>query len=238
MKKIISAGLATILAASALTTAAFADEVKITAEGTVAKPAIKVTMPKSMAFVFNPYGLKVDVKGKIDATNGKETTMVGSYAFETVEADQAGWKIVNATGADLQVAVYAYSTNKADAEFLVLDKNAVEADVPAAESGKRAVKVELQAGDVAIPLQKDALAAGTKLWSVAAADAALASADNTKKLAALTELEAGTADAPGALYISVAGETVNPDKLIWSEKDAVKINFVFGFEIKEPDAAP
>ena len=232
MKKIISAGLATILAASALTTAAFADEVKITAEGTVAKPAIKVTMPKSMAFVFNPYGLKVDVKGKIDATNGKADKMVGSYAFEAVEADQAGWKIVNATGADLQVAVYAYSTNKADAEFLVLDTS--ETVVPEEGDGKRAVKVELTAGGVAIPLQKDALAAGTKLWSVADAEAKLASAENTKKLAALTALPAGTAEAPGSLYISVAGETVNPDKLIWSEKDAVKINFVFGFELQEP----
>jgi len=232
MKKIISAGLATILAASALTTAAFADEVKITAEGTVAKPAIKVTMPKSMAFVFNPYKLSVDAKGKIVAENGVSTTMVGSYAFETVEADQAGWKIVNATGADLQVAIYAYSTNKDGAEFLVLDNTAEDLE---AKSGKRAVKVELKAGEVTIPLQKDALAAGTNLWSVAGEDAKVSTGAADEKVAALTALPAGETEAPGSLYISVKGETSNPDKLIWSEKDAVKINFVFGFELQEPE---
>lgn len=133
MKKLISAGLASILAISALSAAAYADEQTIVASGVVAKPAIKVTLPKSMAFVFNPYGLTVDIKGKVstEVDNGKtgndravlnNTIIVPSYQFEATTKD-IGWLVTNnaGAGANIKMAVYAYAKNETTATMEVYD---------------------------------------------------------------------------------------------------------------------
>lgn len=213
MKKIISAGLATILAASALSTAAFADEFTITAESVLAKPAIKVTMPKSMAFVFNPYGLQVTAKGAIDTTNGKTGTLIGSYAYETT--DNTGWTVANTTGTALKAAVYAYTINKDGAEFAVIDKSGT---LPT--GAKRSLKVALTAkGDddaAAVALKTAKLDTKTNsIWDDengatiidSVTDKLIVAFDNENSVAAKAETD------------------------VWSEKDAVKINFIFAFEL-------
>lgn len=215
MKKIISAGLATILAASALSTAAFADEFTITAESVLAKPAIKVTMPKSMAFVFNPYGLQVTAKGAIDTTNGKTGTLIGSYAYETT--DNTGWTVANTTGTALKAAVYAYTINKDGAEFAVIDKSGT---LPT--GAKRSLKVALTAkGDddaAAVALKTAKLDTKTNsIWDDengatiidSVTDKLIVAFDNENSVAAKAETD------------------------VWSEKDAVKINFIFAFELAE-----
>ena len=218
MKKIISAGLATILAVSALSTAAFAEEYTMTAESTLAKPAVKVTMPKSMAFVFNPYGLKVNAKGAIDAS-GQEGTLIGSYAFATeTGADTSGWAITNGTGTPLKAAVYAYAENKDGAEFVVVDKAATPAT-----SAKRSLKVALTA----------------KADEGDAADITLGSAKLDTKTASIWDTDNGSTvidSVETKLVVSFDNENsvaTKRDTDVWSDKDAVKLNFIFGFELAD-----
>ena len=218
MKKIISAGLATILAVSALSTAAFAEEYTMTAESTLAKPAVKVTMPKSMAFVFNPYGLKVNAKGAIDAS-GQEGTLIGSYAFATeTGADTSGWAITNGTGTPLKAAVYAYAENKDGAEFVVVDKAATPAT-----SAKRSLKVALTA----------------KADEGDAADITLGSAKLDTKTASIWDTDNGSTvidSVETKLVVSFDNENsvaTKADTDVWSDKDAVKLNFIFGFELAD-----
>lgn len=230
MKKIISAGLATILAASALSTAAFADEFTMTAESILAKPAIKVTLPKSMAFVFNPYQLKVNLKGAVDNTEagkgGTGFTVVPSYLFET---DATGWDIINGSGAPLKAAIVAYAINKTDAEFQVIDATA---DLPGA--AKRALKVKITANeDNVVTLQNVTEKVDTKTKSIW---------DETDDGAGAKVLKGDNAiAADGKLTIALdTEETVTAhaanDTSSWSDKDAVKINFIFGFDLEEPEA--
>ena len=72
-KRIISAALASLMAVSALSTSAFAELAKadqtIKGTGVTAVPTLKVTMPKSMSYIINPYKLTVDAKGKAVAAD-------------------------------------------------------------------------------------------------------------------------------------------------------------------------
>ena len=219
MKKIISAGLAAILAASALSTAAFAEEFTMSAEGVLAKPALKITMPKSMAFVFNPYGLKVaDAKGTINASSTNTATLLGSYKFDTTTgADTSGWVITNATGADVKAAVYAYSIDKDATKFTVVD------DAAAAPSIDKYVKVGLQAkaddlDAVDVALQKAKLDTKTaSIWDTANHSVVVDKVESKLVI---------SFDEENCAAVKTATDT-------WTEKDAVKIDFIFGFELAE-----
>lgn len=225
MKKIISAGLATILAASALTTAAFAEDVKITAEGIVAKPAIKVTMPKTMAFVFNPYKLSVDIKGKIVETGGSDEIVVCSYNNGTADAAGDAWAITtDVEGVDLKAAIYAYAENKADAKFKVVDSTVTTDDT---STEIRSLKLTIQAQGVGdaktVTLQNEALdTKTTPLWTEA----------NKETGAKATKVDKFNKANP--LKITMTGETKNVGQLTWEEKDTSKVNFLFSFEYADP----
>lgn len=219
MKKIISAGLAAILAASALSTAAFAEEFTMSAEGVLAKPALKITMPKSMAFVFNPYGLKVaDAKGTINTSSENTATLLGSYKFDTTTgADTSGWVITNATGTAVKAAVYAYSIDKDATKFTVVD------DAATAPTIEKYVKVGLQA----------------KADDLDAVDVALQKAKLDTKTASIWDTANNSVvinSVQSKLVISFDEENcsvVKPATDTWTEKDAVKIDFIFGFELAD-----
>jgi hypothetical protein len=223
MKKIISATLASILAVSALSTFAFAEDATTVADsypveavGTLAKPPIKVTMPKSFAFVFNPYGLKIDEKGKISA-DGLDDIVVAAWSDKTAKT----WEIVNATGANLQAAVYAYSENAGDATFLVSDKTVTAL---AANSGKKALKLEITATGAAATTVKLANAAlTTNIWTEA-----------NKTSGATAFLVPKITD---KLKVAMAGTVENPDKLQWTTEDAPKVNFIFAFDFSADQTA-
>lgn len=269
MKKIISAGLASILAISALSTAAFAEDTTIVAEGILAKPAIKVTMPKSMAFVFNPYKLVVDAKGKVGTKitageNGTGATLndayvVPSYIFDETTKN-AGWIITNNTGAAIKAGIVAYSAIDANAAFRVLDVGAASSDVPAASSGKKALKVAIKAtaavnatgaynfGDsnaVDIKVHKTAITADagksimTKCAAVGTAPALDGDATAANKMPGSSieipsENTVNGAKVPGTLAIEMDTTNtsiVNPDSLSWAETDAPKITYIYAFDL-------
>lgn len=219
MKKIISTILAGVLAVSALATTAFAEDYKITAEGIVAKPAIKVTLPKTMNFVFNPYKLKVDDKGKIDAENGKAEIVVCSYNNEAKDA----WVITSTTGADLKAAIYAYAENKEGATFLVYDKTVTTSDTA---TDKKSLKLEIKAkgeAETTVKLQNVALdTKTTPLW------------EEANKASGATAFIVAKFNESKPLQITMTGETKNAGKLVWDEKDTCKVNFIFGFEYADP----
>jgi len=235
MKKIISAGLATILAASALSTAAFADEFTMTAESILAKPAIKVTLPKSMAFVFNPYELNVDIKGKVvkaaDGETEHKTVLVPSYVFNTGEgAINDAWAITNGTGAPLQAAVYAYAENKTGSEFKVLNLG----DNTALGEKERALYVKLTVSsddteatvgnEGVVALKGEKLDTKTKsIWLETNGATTVSSFNETLKVG-FDLTDEGCKTAKGT------------NKTAWTDKDAAKINFIFAFELSEPVA--
>ncbi len=234
MKKIISAACAAILAVSAFATTAFAEDFTMTAESVVAKPAIKVTLPKSMAFVFNPYGLTVDIKGKITTdSTGSDAIAACSYLFDTTTADK-GWVITNNSGAKLKAAVYASSVNADDAKFVTVDKTDTEV-LPAAADTKRGLRLEVKAGTATVFVHKAALtlAEGKTLFDYAATTAKLngdGSSDSTKPATLIEEIAAGTTDAPGTLGIKMEGTIQNKGKMTWETTDVSKVNFVFAFD--------
>lgn len=234
MKKIISAALAAILAVSALSTSAFAESFTMTAESVVAKPAIKVTMPKSMAFVFNPYGLKVDVKGKITTEDsGSEAIAACSYLFDATTKEK-GWVITNNSGAKLKAAIYASSVNADDAKFVTVDKTDTEV-LAAAATDKRGLRLEVKAGEATVYVHKAALtiAEGKTLFDYAAATAKLngdGSAAANMPATLVAEIDAGTAEAPGTLGIKMEGTIQNKGNMTWETTDTSKVDFVFAFD--------
>ena len=230
MKKIISAGLAAILAASALSTAAFAEDFTVTATSTLAKPAIKVTMPKSMAFVFNPYGLTVDLKGKVTTEQQKDgdtvlnnAVVVPSYQYDTTTAGK-GWKVDNQSGAVLKAAIYAYAINADSAEFKVFDEgdttNAKDTDAT------KILAVTIKATGASstattVKMQNAELAADTTIWKEA----------NKASGGTAFKVDQFTAEKP--LYVTMSGKTFNKDKLTWAETDVANINFIFSFDFAD-----
>ena len=198
----------------------------MSAEGVLAKPALKITMPKSMAFVFNPYGLKVaDAKGTINASSENTATLLGSYKFDTTTgADTSGWVITNATGADVKAAVYAYSVDKDATTFSVQNKDYT---APASGAPKRYVKVALKAkadalDAVDVALQKTKLDTKTaSIWDTANNSVVVDKVESKLVISFDEENCSATKDA----------------KDTWTEKDAVKIDFIFGFELADGGSA-
>lgn len=224
MKKIISATLASILAVSALSAVAFAEETtaantySIEAAGTVAKPAIKVTLPKSMAFVFNPYKLSIDAKGKIATGDGSSNdVIVGAWTDTTNKS----WDIINGAGTDLKAAVYAYATKAVGDDFEVVDATGTPTTT------KKGLKLTIQAAGgtdgtaaAAVKLQENALAEGTTIWAAAAATTPTA-----LKVAKVTD----------KLQITMTGTTTNAaTPLEWTEDDKPTVNFLFAFDFADP----
>ena len=190
------------------------DIMTMTAEGVLAKPALKITMPKSMSFVFNPYGLTVNEKGAIDNDAGISGTLVGSYAFDPT--DNSGWHITNSTGTPVKAAVYAYALNKNPAEFEVIDRTG-------SSDAKRSLKVALAAkadsGDAAVVSLK-----GEKLDTKA------------KSIWSLTNGSTVIEQVENKLYIYFDTDNCSAVKEAsdsWSEKDIVKIDFIFAFELTD-----
>lgn len=128
MKKIISAALATILAVSALTTTAFAADIKgdstISVKATTQLPKLKVTLPKTLSFVVNPYKLKLDADGKINTADGATASaQVFPVYGKTGETANTAWNIKNESGIGISCLMYAKVTNGNPNAVQILDAN-------------------------------------------------------------------------------------------------------------------
>ena len=184
MKKIISAGLAALMAVTALSATAFAELAKadssISVKGTTVIPTLKVTLPKTLAFVVNPYKMSIDkTTGKAADAKTTEANKVNTFVVPvygtTVNADKTvtantGWDVLNSSGLPISANIYAIVTNPST-DVQVLDKKTgkdITDQTSAADATKKQLTLSLKALSsedgaeaVAIPL----LAAAPEGWT-------------------------------------------------------------------------
>lgn len=249
MKKIISAALAALLSISALSTFVSADDTTIISEGVVARPAIKVTMPKSLSFVFNPYGLTVDAKGKIgtairnsdDDADLNTGVVVPSYIFDET-TKELGWIITNNTGAPIKCGIVANSQNTTTGDGFVVTTSETGGIADAATY--RSLKLSITAHKMLADKTYQADSAATAVIVNTTAIEAAAGGSILDKCAETPVINskgtlidgilatAGTTDpVPGALAIKMTGTIANSGKLNWLETDIPKVNFIFAFDL-------
>lgn len=224
-KRIISAALAAIMTVSALSTAAFADELAndgaLTASGITALPTLKVTMPKSISFIVNPYNLTVDAKGKAvasDATGALTGTFVPVYG-----TGNESWDIVNNSGIALTAKMYAIATAGNESILLNPAESAWDA---AAKKAKKKIAFTLKAGTKKAKddgtLEADVAAAAVTLVSEAPASWA---ADSVKSL---------TVKDKGALSLTITDASATVDSTYegtgWTAEDTVNLSMAFKFD--------
>lgn len=224
-KKIISAALAAIMAASALSTSAFAALDKadntLTASSVTAVPTLKVTMPKSLSFVINPYKLTVDAKGKIDTESNEEGAQIIPVYGENADS----WDIVNESAIGLNAYIYATVKNGNTTDVQIIDVNNENKD---ATTGKAADAKKRQ-----IHLSLTAAVDDDEAEGIAFALKAPTAWKNTDGTAAtgVTKIEIGKG---GTLKLAIDEEAskcveATPGTL-WTAKDTATLSLFFKFE--------
>jgi len=239
MKKILSAALAAFMAVTALTATSFADLTKadssISLKGTTVLPILKVTLPKTLAFVVNPYKMSIDKTTGKAATatttdaNKANTFVVPTYGT-TVDADKnvvanTAWDVVNSSGLPISANIYAVVTNPNATKLQILDANNESKDITDQESTAAAAKKQLtlslkalssKSGStaVAIPL----LAAAPDSWTATGKTAAVANVPDAGKLSLTLDTDDCTC-AKGA----------DCDE-IWTTKDNPTLGVFFKFD--------
>jgi hypothetical protein len=222
-KRIISAGLAALLAVSALSASAFADLAKadssLKGTGITAVPILKVTLPKAMSYIINPYRLTVDAKGKAvaadDTTSAGNGQLIPVYGTTAEGTTATAWTVTNNSGIAIKTAIYATVTNGNSAAVQILDATNNNKDVAdgtsAADATKRQITLNLKAGNAGIKFLNEAPTA----WTTAAGCTEVAStADGASINLTLTGSTAAGAEADA----------------VWTSKDVATINVFFKFD--------
>jgi len=216
-KRIISAALATLMAASALSTSAFAAGLKsdatLDAAGTVNVPAISVTVPTSAAFVINPYKLNVKVENT-SASGGKTDTIVPLY-----DSGKEGWEIKN-NNTDVKMDVSMYATYKAGKTVQV---NATE---ETKDATKKQLTLALKLDSTAVTLLEKAPAAWVD-------DASTTDVTENEGVAKITLDKASSESSPAVKLIKLdaSSKADVTAGLAWTESDTCTISMAFKFDI-------
>lgn len=223
-KRIISAAIATLMAASALSTSAFAAGLKsdatLEAAGTVSVPTIDVTVPTTASFIMNPYKMTITKYEKDAWETGKPASAKTStdtvIPFYGPKADnsneETGWILVN-NGTTNDVTVSMYATYKAG--------KTVEVNVASAnqDATKKQVALELKAGTADVTL----LAAAPTAWS-GEGSTGVVTFDLAKN-----DAEGSVANAKKAITLT---GTATAGTVAWTEADTVSISMAFKFDTK------
>jgi len=247
MKKIISSGLAAILAVSALSataSAALTGTKTVTAKGAVNIPTIKVDVPSSMGIIVNPYELEIDkTTGKAAtattvAENKTDDKIIGVYGTtksgNTTTAND-GWTLKNTSGIEIEAKIavgYTVKGNVAADTAKVYDTNATGYEVPTEEKYVSiGLAVESKADDAAkvnggaaIPLNTKADLDGLANWAAAI--------EGEKAVKVVIGKVASGDDADNTALIKVTGDCYS-NNIGWNSKDSVDLAFVFDFSAKE-----
>ena len=258
-KRIISATLAAIMAVSAFATTAFAADVDLKGNSSIALkattliPTLKVTLPKTLAFVVNPYAMEIDkttgkawvakknAEGEVTNSGDKATTTIVPTYGTTTNADKTvtantAWQVKNDSGVALTAALYAKAVNASPA-IKVGDENVVMLQIldgkdetpkdidgtTAAAATKKQLTLALKATPV-----NDAGESGTAV-SVPIRDAAPASwaADTVAKVTKIPS--SGTLDLTLDTTKSTAKKGADCTEA-WTAKDTATLNVVFNFD--------
>ena len=116
----------------------------LTIKSTAMIPTLKITLPKSLTFVNNPYRLSLDTSGKVATSNAADTT--NTYIVPVYGTGNSSWDIANLSGIGISCMMYATVTNGNASAVEILDanngnKNAVTGEPASAD--KRHLKLAL-----------------------------------------------------------------------------------------------
>ena len=242
-KRIISAVLAAIMAASALTTTSFAELSKadstISLKSTTVIPVLKITLPKTLAFVVNPYKMSMDVTtGKAPAANAAEaniakTQVVPVYGTTTTKDPETGanvitpntsWDILNESGTAISCMLYAQAVSgNPTCTFEIVDaattKNAVTG--AALDAKNRQLTLALvgkSSGDnKAVPIKFSPTA--PTAWTTAGGCTQISSIPDKGTLAFTLDTTK-----------SVCAVGKSCEETLWTAKDTATINVFFKFD--------
>lgn len=242
MKKIISALLAGLMAVSAFTATAFADlkaDSSISLKSTTVIPVLKVTLPKTLAFVVNPYKMEIDITtGKAPAANAVssnivKTQIVPTYGTTsskdpstgaTVVTPNTAWQVLNESGIPISAMLYATAVNgNPTAPFEILDannsnKNAVTGEAANAANRQLTLSLNAKSGSSSATAIKFSTAVPTA-WTTAGGCTAIASVANN-----------GTLDLTLDTTKSKCGVGASCGETLWTAKDTATINVFFKFD--------
>ena len=243
MKKIISAALAALMAVSALTTTSFAAlkaDSSISLKSTTVIPVLKVTLPKALTFVVNPYKMQLDVTtGKAPAATALEanivkTQVVPVYGTVTTKDPDTGanvvtvnkaWSVLNESGIPISCMLYAQAASgNPTGPFEILDvnnsnKNAVTG--AASDVKNRQLSLALMGkssgGGNAVAIKFSSTA--PTAWTVAGGCTQIASVPDK-----------GTLDLTLDTTKSICAVGKSCEETLWTAKDTATINVFFKFD--------
>ena len=217
-KRIISAAIATLMAASAFSTSAFAAGLKsdatLEAAGTVSVPVIDVTVPTSASFIINPYKMTVTKyekdawdTNKPSAAITSADTVIALYGPKADNSAEAtGWVVSNNCETN-DIDVKMYATYKA--------AKTVEVNAETATEGLKQLSLTLKAGDSAVNL----LSAAPTAWT----------GDGSEGVATFTLNKKGGTTPTKELKLT---GTATAGTVAWTASDTVSISMAFKFDLK------
>lgn len=242
MKKIISALLAGFMAVSALTSVAFADlkpDSSISLKSTTIIPVLKVTLPKTLAFVVNPYKMEIDVTtGKAptatsESSNIVKTQVVPTYGTTVSKDPSTGattvtpntaWQVLNESGIAISCMLYATAVNgNPTAPFEILDvnnsnKNAITGAAADVKTRQLSLALMAKSGSgSAVPVKFSSTA--PTAWTTVGGCTSIASIANN-----------GTLDLTLDTSKSICAVGKSCEETLWTAKDIATINIFFKFD--------
>ena len=229
MKKIASAVSAILLVGSVFSSSSSAEvSFKMESYSVFASPVITVSLPRSMSFVFNPYGLNINEKGIVDksACNFK---VIPNY----VQSNENGWTVKNTSEIPIRMGVYAQADGGAIDDFSVRDANINTVDTSDEERKYLLLDIKASGGS-----------SGTKNVTLLDMKLSTDEGDNSKtidwKAGWWSDANEGTItvinDIPknGIASVTMSGTTQNVGDIPWTYRDKATIYFVFSFDAEPP----
>ena len=91
----------------------------LTIKSSAVIPTLKITVPKTLSFVTNPYRLSVDGNGKV----GGSGAVSNSYIVPVYGTGNSAWNITNISGTGITCVMYATVTNNNPSQVEIRDAN-------------------------------------------------------------------------------------------------------------------
>jgi len=248
-KRIISAALASLMAVSALSTSAFAELAKadgsVTGTGTTAIPTLKVTLPKALNYVVNPYKMVVDAKGKAVAEptyegEGNDRHLVdGQYDSQVIavyDTDKTSWDLINNSGIAIKANIYATVKNGNAAQLAINPPASGEGALTADQKKTmRQLNLTLNSYPITVAAADDAennihagdLIYGTTATAITLLDAAPDSWTAAGKTTTINSIANGAGVAFKLSGTTVTDTTYEGSE--WTAKDSATIGLYFKF---------
>ncbi|MBP3857843.1 MAG: hypothetical protein IK990_19745 [Ruminiclostridium sp.] len=193
----------------------------ITIKSTAVIPTLKITLPKSLSFVANPYKMSVDENGKAAASGSGSTD---TFLVPVYGTGNSAWNITNNSGIGIGCLMYARVTNNNVSAVEIEDanndnKNAVTGD--AAGDDKRIIRLSLKgkAGNSGTNTAIKFSPSAPSSWS---------ESNGCTKFTPIPDQQSLSITLDTASSSCLVGENCNDRQ--WTAKDTATITLVFNFD--------